>query len=168
MALNSLQELYVEQLRDMYDAENQIVKALPKMRDAASSQELRDGFDQHYVQSRDHIERLRPIFSDLGVVSEGKTCQAMKGLIKEGEEMMKQKADPEVQDAALIAAAQRVEHYEIAGYGTLIAWARQLNRQKDIELLQQTLGEEKSTDEKLTQLAEHGINVQATNGDRSK
>ncbi len=152
----------------MYDAENQIVKALPKMRDAASSTELRDGFDQHYVQSRDHIERLRPIFSDLGVVSEGKTCQAMKGLIKEGEEMMKQKADPEVQDAALIAAAQRVEHYEIAGYGTLIAWARQLNCQKDIELLQQTLGEEKSTDEKLTQLAEHSINVQATNGDRSK
>lgn len=162
MALNSLQELYVEQLRDLYDAENRLVKALPKMAKAATLPELQRGFEEHLEQSRQHISRLEQVFNGLGVSPKGKTCEAMKGLIEEGEEMIKEKADAPVKDAGLIAAAQRVEHYEMAGYGTVRTWANQLGRRDDANILQQTLNEEGETDHKLTKLAESIVNIEAT------
>jgi ferritin-like metal-binding protein YciE len=161
MALESLQELYVEQLRDLYSAENQILKALPKMVDKASHPQLKDGFQLHLTQTKEHVRRLEQIFQRLGEKAEGVTCVGMQGLLKEGEKTMKEKADSDVLDAALIADAQRVEHYEIAGYGTVRTYANMLGRREDVTLLQQTLDEEGQTDQKLTQLAESAINVDA-------
>jgi ferritin-like metal-binding protein YciE len=161
MKLASLQDLLVEQLQDLHDAENQILKALPKMAKAASAPELRQAFEEHLEQSRIHVERLDRVFKEIGAKSKGKPCKAMQGLIAEGEEMIKEKAEPEVRDAGLIAAAQRVEHYEIAGYGCVRTYAAQLGQKQAAQLLQQTLDEEGTTDKKLTQLAERLINLEA-------
>ncbi|MBV8267044.1 MAG: ferritin-like domain-containing protein [Planctomycetaceae bacterium] len=161
MKIESLRDLYIEELQDLYSAENQIVKALPKMAKAASHQELQAAFTEHLEQTKGHVERLETIFKGLDELPKGKTCKAMEGLIKEGEDMVKAKAEPSVHDAGLIAAAQRVEHYEIAGYGTVRTYARLLKEGEAAGLLQQTLDEEAATDKKLTQLAESVINAEA-------
>jgi len=162
--LASLEDLFHEQLQDLYDAEHQILKALPKMIEAASSNELRRAFELHLQQTRNQIQRLQQVFQQLGSSAQGKTCAAMRGLITEGQELMSMRADPAVMDAGLIAAAQRVEHYEIAGYGCLRTWARQLGYTQVVHLLQQTLEEEEQTDRQLTHIAEQAINVKAAQG----
>jgi ferritin-like metal-binding protein YciE len=161
MKFNNLQDVFLEQLRDMNDAEQRLVKALPKMARAAASPDLRSGFEQHLEQTRNHVSRLEQVFQQMGEKSRTETCPAMKGLIEEGEEMIGAGGADEVRDAALIAAAQKVEYYEIASYGTLCTWAQQLGRHAAFDLLHQTLEEEKATDEKLTHLAESRINAQA-------
>jgi len=158
--INSLQDLYVDQLRDLYDAENQLVKTLPKLAEESSSDELREGFEEHLEQTRGHVQRLEQIFERLGEKPKGKKCKAMEGLIKEGSETLEEDMQEDTKDAGIIAAAQRVEHYEIAAYGTVRTWADLLGRDDDANLLEETLEEEKETDQKLTQLAEN-INVQA-------
>jgi ferritin-like metal-binding protein YciE len=162
VAVESLNELFVEQLRDLYDAENQLIKALPKMAEGANSDELRQGFEEHLEQTKEHAQRIEQIFEQLGEKVKGKKCKAMEGLVKEGAETLEEDMNEEVKDAALIAAAQRVEHYEIAGYGTARTYANLLGEDEAASLLEQTLEEEKETDAKLTQLAE-GINVAAEN-----
>jgi ferritin-like metal-binding protein YciE len=159
--MNTLTELYVEQLKDLYSAETQILKALPKMTKAASHAELQRAFTRHRRETERQVERLERIFRELGHSPRGKKCEGMEGLIKEGEELIKERPDPDVLDAGLISAAQHVEHYEMAGYGTVRTYAEQLGRGRDAQLLQQTLDEEKATDELLTQLAESSINVEA-------
>ena len=161
MALGSLHDLYVEELRDLYNAENQLLKALPKMARAASDESLRAAFEEHLEVTRGQVDRLDRIFKKLGEKPTGKKCVAMEGLIKEGKEMMEENAAPAVLDAALIAAAQKVEHYEIAGYGTVRTYARMLGYEEAADLLQETLDEEGETDQKLTDLAESVINVEA-------
>jgi ferritin-like metal-binding protein YciE len=161
MAMNSLQDLYVEQLRDLYSAENQILQALPKMADKATHADLKYAFKQHHAQTQEQVRRLEQIFERLGEKPGGVTCEGMKGLLKEGEKTMKEKADSDVLDAALIADAQRVEHYEIAGYGCVRTYARMLGFEQDGAILQRTLDEEGATDQKLTDLAEQVINVDA-------
>jgi len=173
MQMNSLQDLFVDQLRDLYDAEGQIVKALPKMAQAAQANELKKAFQDHLVQSRTHQQRLERIFSDLGMTTSGQHCEAMEGLLKEGEEALQLQGDPMVKDAALIAAGQRVEHYEMAAYGTVRTFADHLGFDDAEDLLQQTLNEEGQTDKLLTSIAEGGlfktgINEKATgNGKQS-
>jgi ferritin-like metal-binding protein YciE len=161
MELSSLRELYISELRDLYSAENQILKALPKMAKTASSDELKNGFNEHLEQTKTHVERLEQIFKDLDVSPKGKKCKGMEGLIEEGKELMEEDAQPEVLDAGLICAAQKVEHYEMAGYGCVRTYARMLGDEEAAELLQQTLQEEEETDKKLTDLAESTINLQA-------
>lgn len=161
MKLDSLETLYVEELRDLYNAEQQILKALPKMAKAASSPNLRKGFQEHLQQTKDQVDRLDQIFADLGKSPKGKQCEAMEGLLKEAAELLEANAQPSVLDAALIAAAQRVEHYEIAGYGCVRTYAKLLGHSEATKLLQETLDEEKSTDEKLTELAVGSINTEA-------
>ena len=161
MKLDSLETLYVEELRDLYNAEQQILKALPKMAKAASSSNLQKGFQEHLQQTKGQVQRLDQIFADLGRSPKGKKCEAMEGLLKEGAELLDAEAEPSVLDAALIAAAQRVEHYEIAGYGCVRTYAKLLGHGEATTLLQQTLDEEKSTDEKLTKLAVGSINTEA-------
>ena len=163
MSKNSLKELYVEELKDLFSAENQLTKALPKMAKAASSDELRQGFEEHLEQTRGHVERLQQIFQQLGEKATGKKCLGMEGLVKEGSEVMGEDFEDAMMDAALISAAQRVEHYEIAGYGSVIAYAELLGESEQASLLKETLEEEKETDEKLTELAK-GINAQANEG----
>jgi ferritin-like metal-binding protein YciE len=160
MKTSSLHELFVEELQDAYDAENQLIKALPKMAQAAASDELRQGFEEHLEQTRQQARRLEQIFEQLGEDAKGKKCKGMEGVIKEGSEIIKEKMDDNVKDAALISAAQRVEHYEIAAYGTLRTWANLLGQQEAVSLLEETLSEEKETDQKLTELAEN-INPEA-------
>ena len=160
MEMESLRELYIEELKDLYSAENQIIKALPKMVKAATSSELKKGFEQHLAQTRGQVERLEKIFKELDESPKGKKCKGMEGLLEEGKEWMEEDAEPEVMDAGLIAAAQRVEHYEIAGYGCVRTYAELLGFTNAAKLLQQTLDEEKQTDEKLTGLAQT-INVEA-------
>ena len=160
MEMESLRELYIEELKDLYSAENQIIKALPKMVKAATSSELKKGFEQHLAQTRGQVERLEKIFKELDESPKGKKCKGMEGLLEEGKEWMEEDADPEVMDAGLIAAAQHVEHYEIAGYGCVRTYAELLGFTNAAKLLQQTLDEEKQTDEKLTGLAQT-INVEA-------
>lgn len=167
MALESLNDLFIEQLRDLYDAENQLIKALPKMAQGANSDELRQSFEEHLEQTKEHAQRIEQIFEQLGEKAKGKKCKAMEGLIKEGSETLGEDMDEDVKDAAIIAAAQRVEHYEIAGYGTVRTFASLLGEQEAASLLEQTLQEEKETDAKLTQLAE-GINVAAEEGSEKK
>jgi ferritin-like metal-binding protein YciE len=162
MKFNNLQDVFLEQLRDMYDAEQRLVKALPKMAKAAASAQLRGGFEQHLEQTKNHVTRLEQVFQQFGEKAKTDTCPAMKGLIEEGEEMIGAGGANEVRDAALIAAAQKVEHYEIASYGTLCTWAQRLGKHGAFDLLHQTLEEEKATDEKLTHLAESGINIAAS------
>ena len=160
MKMESLEELFVEKLRDLYSAENQIIKALPKMVKAASSEQLRNGFEEHLEQTRQQVERLDQIFEELDEKPKGKKSKGMQGLLEEGKELMEEDIDPEVLDAGLIAAAQHVEHYEIAGYGCVRTYAELLGFSNATKLLKQTLDEEKQTDAKLTSLAEE-INVQA-------
>ncbi len=161
MTLDNLKDLYVEQLRDLYSAESQLIDALPKMADAASHSKLKTAFQDHLKETKKQKERLEQIFDTLGERPGGETCQAMKGLIKEGEEMIKQDANEDVRDAGLIAAAQRVEHYEIAGYGTVRAYADMLDRKDDRKLIDEILEEEKDADEKLNDLAMDVINIEA-------
>jgi ferritin-like metal-binding protein YciE len=163
MQKDSLRELYVNELKDLYNAETQLVKALPKMAKAASNAELRQGFEEHLRQTSEHVSRLEQIFEKLGEKATGKKCLGMEGLVKEGAETMSEDYEGAVMDAAIIGAAQRVEHYEIAGYGTVRAFAELLGENDHISLLDHTLEEEKETDEKLTQLAEQ-INSQAAEG----
>jgi ferritin-like metal-binding protein YciE len=164
--MHTLDDLFLVQLRDLYSAENQIVKALPKMAKAASSEELRSAFDEHLEQTKGHVERLEEIFDRLGARSRGKKCEAMEGLLEEGKEILSMNAEPHVRDAAMIAAAQRVEHYEIAGYGCARTFARLLGDHEAADLLQQTLDEEAETDQKLTQIAESSINIEALHAAR--
>ncbi|HZR65909.1 MAG TPA: ferritin-like domain-containing protein [Terriglobales bacterium] len=160
MAIESLKDLFVDELRDLYDAENQLIKALPKMAEASSSEELREAFEEHLEQTKGHAQRLETIFESLGQKAKAKKCKGMEGLIKEGSEVIDEDMDPDVKDAALIGAAQRVEHYEIAGYGTARTFASQLGQEEAASLLQETLDEEKETDARLNDLASE-INVEA-------
>ena len=160
MEHQALKELYIEELKDIYNAENQLVKALPKMAKAANSEELRTGFEEHLEQTRGHVQRLEQIFKELGAKPSGKKCKGMEGLVAEGQEMMGEDFEDDVMDAALISAAQRVEHYEIAAYGTVRTYAELLGEDTAMQLLEQTLEEEKETDQKLTDMASE-INVKA-------
>lgn len=160
MANDAMRELYVAELRDLYNAETQLTKALPKMAKAASNSELRQAFEEHLRQTSEQVSRLEQIFEMLEEKPTGKKCLGMEGLVKEGAETMKEDYEGSIMDAALIGAAQRVEHYEIAGYGTVREFAELLGEDEHVPLLEQTLEEEKETDEKLTQLAEQ-INTQA-------
>src|SRR5215207_9586639 len=159
--MNSLRELYIEELRDLYSAENQILKALPRMIRAASDRQLQRAFTQHEKQTQRQVKRLDRIFRALGEKPTGKKCKGMEGLLEEGSELIKERPEPEVLDAGLIAAAQRVEHYEIAGYGTVRTYAQQLGHDEQATLLQETLDEEGQTDKLLTELAVSSINVEA-------
>jgi ferritin-like metal-binding protein YciE len=160
MKMESLRELFVEELKDLYSAENQILKALPKMIKAASSKELKKGFEEHLEQTKGHVERLEQIFEGLDDSPKGKKCKGMEGLLEEGKDWMEEDAEPEVMDAGLIAAAQHVEHYEMAGYGCVRTYAELLGNKRAAQILQKTLDEEKQTDSKLTNLATK-INVEA-------
>ena len=160
MELESLKDLYVDELRDLYSAESQLVEAIPKMAKAATSKPLKAGFEKHLKETRGHLDRLTKIFTGLGVSPKGKKCKAMEGLVKEGAEAIDEDAAPDVRDAALIAAAQRVEHYEMAGYGCVRTYAELLGEKTAARLLQQTLDNEGKTDEALTKLAKK-INVAA-------
>ena len=161
MKLRSLQDLYVEELRDLYSAESQLLIALPKMAKAASAPQLNKAFMDHLKETQGQVERLEAIFGTLGASPKGKKCKAMEGLIEEGKETISEDAEPSIKDAALIAAAQRVEHYEMAGYGCVRTYARLLGHDEAIDLLQETLDEEGSADKKLTKLAETVINIKA-------
>ena len=161
VALNNLNDLLLDQLRDLYNAETQLTKALPKMAKAAKNPELKQAFERHLEQTEEHVNRLERVFEALGERAKGKTCQAMKGLIEEGKEILDEEAEDSVRDAGLIAAAQRVEHYEIAGYGTVRAYAQTLGHQEAADILQQTLEEEGQTDKLLTKIAESTVNVMA-------
>src|SRR5580704_17124046 len=153
MEMNRLKHLYVEEMKDLYSAESQLVKALPKMAKASTSKDLRAGFEEHLNQTREHEARLEKIFKALGESPKGKKCKGMEGLIKEGAEMIEEDPAPEELDTGLISAAQRVEHYETAGYGSVSAYAKLLGEDEAESLLRQTLEEEKETDKKLTQLS---------------
>lgn len=157
----NLDELFLQQLKDVYDAEYRLVDALPKMAEAASSNDLRNAFQAHEAQTKQHVQRLEQVFDRLGKSPERDTCAAMKGLIDEGQDMIKAKGDDKVRDAGLIAAAQRVEHYEIASYGTLRTFAQQLGMSDVANILQTTLDEEGETDKRLTSIAESHINMEA-------
>jgi len=163
--MNSLRELYVEELKDLYSAETQILKALPRMIRAASNKDLQRAFTVHERQTQQHVKRLERIFRMLDESTRGKKCKGMEGLLEEGQELIKERPEPEVLDAGLIAAAQRVEHYEIAGYGTVRTYARQLGEEEQANLLQETLNEEGETDKLLSSLAESSINIEAEQGD---
>ncbi len=162
MEMETLEELYVEELKDLWSAEKQILKALPRMIKAASSRELKAGFRDHERQTREQVRRLERIFKSLDASPRGKKCVGMEGLLKEGAELIKEKPEADVLDAGLISAAQHVEHYEMAGYGTVRTWAKLLGHNDHAALLQETLDEEKDTDKKLSQLAQV-INVEAEN-----
>src|SRR4051812_16242109 len=164
MEMESLKELYVDELKDLYSAEKQLVKALPKMAKNATNPELQQAFTQHLEETEGHVERLEQIFEMLGERAGGKKCKGMEGLIEEAKELLEEDATEEVLDAGLISKAQHVEHYEIAGYGTVRTYARQLGFDDQAELLQETLDEEGKTDELLTQLAESSVNLEAEQG----
>jgi len=161
MELDTLKDLYVEELKDLYSAEKQLIKALPKMAKAANDKGLQEAFRTHLKQTAEHAKRIEQICDELGVSPRGKKCVGMEGLIEEGSDLIKENPDPDVLDAGLISAAQHVEHYEMAGYGTVRTYARQLGFEEQADLLQQTLNEEGETDHLLTRLAESGINVAA-------
>ena len=161
MKLDTLQKLYTDELRDLYNAENQLLKALPKMAKAASSEELKEAFEQHLEQTKGHVKRLEQVFEELDEKPKGKTCRAMKGLIQEGSEILEEDGETSVRDAGIIVAAQKVEHYEIAGYGSVRTFAHLLGQNKAAELLQATLDEESETNEVLNRLAESVVNPEA-------
>ncbi len=165
MELNSLQALYVDELKELYNAEKQIIKALPKMIKAASHEELAATFSEHLRVTERQVQRLEKIFADLDESPRGKKCVGMEGLIEEAQELLKEKPNPDVLDAGLIAKAQHVEHYEIAGYGTVRTYAEQLGFTRHAELLQQTLDEEGEADKRLSAIAETSINVDAEMAD---
>ncbi len=161
MKLNTLEALFHHELKDLYSAENQLTKALPKMAEAASNPDLKAGFEQHLEETRGQIDRLNKIGAELKINLGGHKCKAMEGLIAEGADLIAEDADESVRDAGLIGSAQRVEHYEMAGYGTARALAKQLGHDTAAELLGETLEEERATDIKLTELAESVVNVEA-------
>jgi len=161
MKPESLRDLYIEELRDLYDAEQQILQALPKMEQAASHAQLKKAFSQHHRQTEGHVRRLEQIFERLGEKTTGKKCKGLAGIVSENEELIRQGGDPDTMDAGLIGGAQKVEHYEMASYGTVRTWARLLGEQDAAQLLQQTLDEEGETDKLLTQLAESRLNKEA-------
>jgi len=161
MEMQTLQDLYVGELKDLYSAENQIIKALPKMIKAASHNELKQAFTRHLRETERHVERIEQVCESLGVSPKGKKCVGMEGLLKEGAELIKEKPEPDVLDAGLISAAQHVEHYEMAGYGCVRTYARQLGYESQAEMLQATLDEEGATDKLLTEIAESSINIEA-------
>lgn len=165
MALDTLQDFLLDEIKDLYSAEKQLVKALPKMAKAATSEELRQGFETHYEETKEQLERLERIFEYLDQKPKAKHCEAMDGLIEEGSEIIEEDGDPSVKDAALITAAQKVEHYEIASYGSAHAHAIMLGLDDVAELLEETLEEERLTDEKLTEIADTCINVAAMSSD---
>jgi ferritin-like metal-binding protein YciE len=157
MQLNTLNDLFVDQLQDLHSAEEQLIEALPKMASAASSDELREAFEHHLTETQDHVRRITEIFGGLGVSPSGEKCEAMAGLIREGDQILTAQGDPTVRDAALIAAAQRVEHYEIAAYGTVRTLAGELDFGEAQDLLDQTLDEEGNADKLLTKIATGGM-----------
>ncbi|MBA2291347.1 MAG: ferritin-like domain-containing protein [Gemmatimonadales bacterium] len=161
MELETLEKLYVDELKDLWSAENQILKALPKMIKAASHRELKQAFTAHEKQTKEHVKRLEQVCDKLGYSPRGKKCIGMEGLLKEGSALISERPDPDVLDAGLISAAQHVEHYEMAGYGTARTWARLLGYDDQADILQKTLDEEGDTDKLLTELAEKSINIQA-------
>ncbi len=161
MKLESLQDLYISELKDLFSAENQIIKALPKMAKAATNAKLVSGFKEHLEQTKEHAVRLETILKSHDESTRGPKCKGMEGVIKEGDEMIEEDAEDEVRDAGLIAAAQRVEHYEMAGYGCARTYAEELGDKQGATLLQETLDEERATDQKLTKLAESTINMAA-------
>ncbi|HYE03683.1 MAG TPA: ferritin-like domain-containing protein [Phycisphaerales bacterium] len=161
MKIDTLDKLYIHELKDLYNAEIQLVRALPKMAKAASHEDLRAAFEEHLEVTKAQAGRLEQIFESLGISGKGKKCEAMLGLIEEAKNAMDEIEEPDVLDAALITAAQRVEHYEMAGYGTVRTWARQLGREEEAQILQQTLDEEGETDKKLTMIAESMVNREA-------
>lgn len=157
----TLEDLYTDLLKDLYSAEKQLVKALPKMAKNAQSPELQKAFQEHLKQTEGQVDRIERIFSEMGGSPRGKKCVGMEGLVEEGNELLQEDVEPDVLDAGLIAAAQKVEHYEIAGYGTARAWAQRLGYDKAARLLQETLEEESTANEKLTKIAETHVNMQA-------
>ena len=161
MEIDSLRKLYVEELKDIYSAEKQLLQALPKMAKKAQNAQLKRAFEDHLAVTQEQVNRLETIFEGLGKAARGKKCKAMEGLVEEGKEVMQEDMEPEVMDAALIAIAQKVEHYEIASYGTVCSYARLMGEEQAAKLLQQTLNEEGDADKLLTQLAETSINVEA-------
>jgi ferritin-like metal-binding protein YciE len=163
-SLESLNDLLNDELKDIYDAEKQLTKALPKMAKKATSEELRQAFEEHLQQTEQQIERLEQVFEQLNMRARGKPCEAMKGLIKEGQEMMSDASDDATRDASMIAAAQKVEHYEIASYGSARTWANLLGKTEVASLLEETLDEEKETDQRLTSIAESMVNAAAVRG----
>lgn len=166
MGFESLSDVMEDQLKDLFSAESQLIKALPKMAKRASSPELKDAFTNHLRETEGHVDRLNTISKSLGTRLGGKKCKAMEGLIEEGKEVIDEDGEPNLIDAALIGAAQRVEHYEMAAYGTARAMAEKLGHSDIVDLLQQTLDEEKAADEKLTQIAEEEVLVGAVAGDQ--
>lgn len=165
MKMKTLQDLFIHELKDLHNAEKQLTKALPKMAKAASSGDLRQAFEEHLHQTEEHLSRLERIMADFDLPLRGHKCKAMEGLVEEGKEILDEQMDSDVRDAALICAAQRVEHYEIAGYGCARTFAEMLGHGEAQHLLQQTLDEEKATDEKLTQIAMQHVNAEAVGGD---
>jgi ferritin-like metal-binding protein YciE len=161
MQLETLQDLYIHELKDLYSAEKQLIRALPKMAKAAKNQQLADGFKEHLEQTKEHAARIEKILAKHKKSTRGSRCKGMEGIIAEGAEMVEEQADAEVKDAGLIAAAQRVEHYEMAGYGTARTYAEMLGDNEGAKLLQTTLQEEAATDEKLTKLAKSSVNIAA-------
>ena len=161
MSLNTLEKLYIEELRDLYNAENQLLKALPKMAKGASSPELKDAFEKHLEQTKGHVQRLEELFEQRDENPKGKTCKAMKGLVEEGSEILKEEGEDSVLDAGMIVAAQKVEHYEIASYGSVRTFANLLGKDEEAKVLQSTLDEEAETNEILNQLAEGIVNQEA-------
>jgi ferritin-like metal-binding protein YciE len=160
----SLRETFVEELKDLYDAEKQLLKALPKMAKAAEHEELKAAFETHLEETQNHIQRLEEVFEAFGETAKGKKCKAMQGLVEEGQDLI----DEEEGDAALICAAQKIEHYEIASYGSLRTWAEMLEEDEAVDLLQETLDEEKATDEKLTEIAESAANPEEAEGEEGE
>ena len=164
MEMEHLMDLYVDELKDVYNGEEQLLRALPKMAETAEHPELRQAFENHRTMTEEQVRRLETIFDDLKLPHSGKRCRGMEGLVEEGKELMEQEADPDVKDAAMIASAQRIEHYEIAAYGTLRTYAQQLGLKEHARLLQQTLDEEGETDKLLTRIAESRVNRAAEVG----
>lgn len=159
--MNTLEDLYIDLLKDLYSAEKQLVKALPKLAKNAQSPDLQRAFQEHLNQTEGHVDRIERIFSDLGGLPRGKKCVGMEGLVEEGNELLKEDVEPDVLDAGLIAAAQKVEHYEIASYGTARTWAQRLGYDHAARILQETLEEESMANEKLTRIAESHVNMEA-------
>ena len=164
MELNDLQDLFIEELKDLYSAEKQLLKALPRVAKAAENAELKSALENHVRETEVHVQRLEQIFEKLGASGRGKKCKGMEGLLEENKEMLEEDAEPEVMDAGLIVGCQKVEHYEIAGYGSVVTFAKLLGDQESARLLAQTLNEEERTDKLLSQIAESSINVQAAQG----
>jgi len=164
MKMKTLQDLFVHELKDLHSAEKQIIKALPKMIKAASNEELRTALEEHLEETEEQLRRLEQLFEQFELPTRGPKCQAMEGLIEEGKEALEESMEDDVRDAAIIAAAQRVEHYEMAGYGCARTFAEQLGHHDAAQLLQQTLEEEKAADEKLTQIAMQNVNQEAAVG----